>query len=83
MDMAVVEVQDYGRGIAPEDLPSIFNRFYQGGERSPGQHDGLGLGLSIAKAIVEQHGGAISASSEVGKGSTFTIKLPLADATEK
>jgi signal transduction histidine kinase len=78
--MAQIEVQDYGPGIAKEDLETIFKRFYQ--ISATDQHksvDGLGLGLFIARGIVEQHGGSITAQSEVGKGSTFVIRLPLTD----
>ena len=72
----VVEVSDTGMGISPETLPKIFNAFEQG-ERSRGQRfGGLGLGLAISRAIVELHGGSISASSEgKDKGATFTVRL--------
>ena len=67
---------DRGVGIAPEDLPHIFERFYQvrGGRRA----EGLGLGLHIARMLVEAHGGRIWAESELGKGSTFSFTLPAA-----
>ena len=72
----VVEVSDTGMGISPETLPKIFNAFEQG-ERSRGQgFGGLGLGLAISRAIIELHGGSISAASEgKGKGATFTVRL--------
>ncbi|MGQ9675052.1 MAG: PAS domain S-box protein [Chloroflexota bacterium] len=71
----VVAVRDRGQGIAPEDLPRIFERFY----RSKGQRkESLGLGLSIAKTLVEAHGGRIWVESELGKGSTFYFTLPIA-----
>jgi signal transduction histidine kinase/ActR/RegA family two-component response regulator len=72
----VVEVSDTGMGISPETLPKIFKAFEQG-ERSRGQgFGGLGLGLAISRAIVEMHGGSISASSEgPGKGATFVVRL--------
>jgi PAS domain S-box-containing protein len=72
----VVEVRDSGMGISPETLPKIFKAFEQG-ERSRGQgFGGLGLGLAISRAIVEMHGGSISASSEgPGKGATFAVRL--------
>ncbi len=68
-----ITIRDEGVGIPEEDLSNIFKQFYQ--VRS-GQHEGVGLGLSIVKNIVEQHGGYIHASSEVGKGSAFTFTLP-------
>jgi two-component system CheB/CheR fusion protein len=73
---ARIEVRDYGPGIAPENLGRIFNRFNQisADGRQP---DGLGLGLYIAKGIIEQHGGAISVQSKPGAGSAFIISLPL------
>jgi two-component system sensor histidine kinase BaeS len=68
-------VRDTGVGIAPEDLPHIFDRFYRG-EESRYQEDGeSGLGLAIAKSIVEAHGGTLSAESSHGQGTTFTIQL--------
>ncbi len=72
----VVEFSDTGMGISPETLPKIFNAFEQG-ERSQGQgFGGLGLGLAISRAIIELHGGSISAASEgKGKGATFTVRL--------
>lgn len=70
-----VKVRDEGIGIGEEELPRIFDRFERLSARSG--RDGLGLGLWIAKFIVEAHGGAILAESEVGKGSVFTMTLPL------
>jgi signal transduction histidine kinase len=69
-------VQDNGLGIPPEDLPYIFSRFYRGDKTR--QHNGeAGLGLAIAKSLVEAHGGKIFVQSEPGLGSTFIIRLPL------
>ena len=70
-------VKDNGRGIAAEDLPFIFDRFYRGDPSRP-QNGESGLGLAIAKSIVEAHGGTISASSALGQGAAFTIHLPTA-----
>ena len=73
---AVVQVRDFGMGIAQENLKRVFQRF----ERaiSASAITGLGLGLYISRQIVEAHGGEIWAESEVGKGSTFFVRLPLA-----
>jgi signal transduction histidine kinase len=71
---ATVQVRDTGMGIGPETLPRIWDRLYRGdASRSK---PGLGLGLSLVKAIVEAHGGAVSVDSTVGAGSTFTIRIP-------
>ncbi|MEO7135987.1 MAG: ATP-binding protein [Vicinamibacterales bacterium] len=73
-DEAVVRVTDSGVGIRPELLASMFELFVQG----PDEHGGLGIGLSLAKRLVEMHGGVITAHSEGrGKGSEFTVRLPL------
>src|SRR5262249_45779221 len=78
--MAQIEVQDYGPGIAEKDLDMIFRRFYQiSADNYRKKLNGLGLGLFISKGIIEQHGGEITARSEVGKGSTFIIRLPLTE----
>lgn len=74
----VLTIADTGRGIPPEDLPHIFERFFRkSGSTSDRSAAGFGLGLSIVKWIVDSHGGTIDAKSEVGKGTTFQIKLPL------
>ncbi len=75
IDEARLVVDDTGVGIAAEDLPRIFERFYRGSHSRSA--DGAGLGLSIAQWIAEQHGGAIEVTSTPGKGSTFTVRLPL------
>lgn len=73
-----VSVKDSGIGIAPEDLPKIFSKFYQcGGERMISDVNGTGIGLSIAKEIVELHGGKIWVESEKGRGARFIFTLPL------
>jgi signal transduction histidine kinase len=77
---AQVKVIDYGIGIAKEDLPHIFDRFYRADlSRSKERIDGYGLGLPIAKNIVESHGGKISVGSELGKGTTFQVILRIDD----
>ena len=68
---AIVEVADNGRGISPDQLPNIFRPFYTT------KGDGTGLGLSLARRIVEDHQGRIDVSSTVGKGTTFSVVLPL------
>jgi two-component system CheB/CheR fusion protein len=72
----IVQVHDTGMGIRPETLPRIFDAFEQGARSRKRVFGGLGLGLSISRAIMEMHGGSIAASSEgKDKGSTFTIRL--------
>ncbi len=75
-DDAVVEVVDTGIGIAPEDLAHVFDRFYQADPARVRKGEGSGLGLSIAKWIVEAHNGRIEIASDVGKGTTFTVFIP-------
>jgi two-component system, OmpR family, sensor histidine kinase CiaH len=71
---ASFSVSDFGMGIAKKDLPFIFDRFYRADiSRDKNQTDGYGLGLSIAKSIVDMHGGNISVSSKIGRGSTFKV----------
>jgi PAS domain S-box-containing protein len=72
---AVVRVIDHGIGIAPEDQNKIFERFERAGDTR--EYAGFGLGLWIARKIVESSGGRIAVASEPGKGATFTLKLPL------
>jgi signal transduction histidine kinase len=74
---AIVEVCDTGVGIAAEDLPRIFDRFYRVSSDRSRKTGGAGLGLSIAKWLASVHGGDITVESVVGKGSTFRVALPL------
>ena len=73
----ILQVQDTGAGIAAKDLPHVFDRFYRA-DQSRAQNGESGLGLAIARSIVEAHNGRITASSPPGQGTTFTITLPTA-----
>ena len=77
---ALLAVQDTGPGIAGEHLPRLFDRFYRTDAARSAESGGTGLGLAIAKWIAEAHGGRIGVSSTVGRGSTFTVFLPLVAA---
>jgi signal transduction histidine kinase len=72
-----ISVIDNGIGIPPADLPRIFERFFQVESHLTRRHGGMGLGLSVAKAMIEMHGGRIWAESVAGRGSNFTFLLPL------
>ncbi len=71
-----LEVRDYGPGIEPDELAQLFTRFYQGGAAHAHQGAGMGLGLYIAREIVEAHQGTITATSTIGEGTVFTVRLP-------
>lgn len=72
----VVEVADTGSGIAPEDLPRVFDRFWRADKSRSRRTGGSGLGLAIVRKLVEAHGGAVAARSEPGRGTVFTVRLP-------
>jgi signal transduction histidine kinase len=76
-DTAVFSVEDDGPGIAAEHLPRIFERFYRVDKARSRELGGTGLGLSIVKHLVESLGGAVSVSSEPGRGSRFVVRLPV------
>ena len=80
---ALVRVRDHGRGISPEHLPRLTERFYRvdaGQSRAKG---GTGLGLAIVKHIVARHRGRLSIESQLGKGATFIVALPLLDGEKR
>jgi two-component system sensor histidine kinase ResE len=78
-DFLELQVADEGQGIPREDLPYIFERFYKADKaRKRDTNAGTGLGLAIVKNLIDAHGGTIKAVSSPGKGTTFTIKLPVA-----
>ena len=78
---ALISVRDTGIGISAEMLPRIFDMFMQADRSIDRSHGGLGVGLTVARRLVELHGGSISAASDgIGKGSTFTVRVPLSVA---
>ncbi len=76
-DQAVVEVSDTGVGIAEEDLPRVFQRFWRAGSARDRASGGLGIGLAVVKEIVERHGGTVGVSRRPGGGTTFALRFPL------
>ncbi len=72
----VLQITDTGIGIAPEDIPKALSRFGQVDADLDRQYEGTGLGLPLTKALVEQHGGVLDLQSEVGVGTTVTVRLP-------
>jgi two-component system, OmpR family, sensor kinase len=75
-DWVVLTVSDTGQGIAVDDIPHVFDRFYRADRSRSSAVGSTGLGLSISKAIIESHGGTICVTSTLGQGSTFTVHLP-------
>ncbi len=78
-EQLILEVADTGRGIGKEDLERIFERFYRVDKVKP---DGSGIGLTLVKAFAEMHGGSVSVQSTVGKGTAFTVAIPIVHAAE-
>ena len=78
-DIATIAVRDTGIGIAPGDVGRVFDRFWRAdtARSRTGERAGIGLGLSIGKWVAEAHGGSIAVSSRPGRGSTFTVTLPV------
>ena len=74
---ALISVEDTGIGIAPEDIPSVFDRFWRADRARSDREDGTGLGMAIAKTIACAHGGQIIVTSQVGIGSCFQVWLPV------
>ena len=75
----LIKVKDNGRGIAKEDIPNIFNRFYQVDSSHSREHEGTGIGLALTKELIDLIGGTIVVESELEKGSTFSIKVPVSN----
>jgi signal transduction histidine kinase len=76
-DWATIRVADTGIGIDQDVVDRIFDRFYRADEARNRDSGGAGLGLAIAKQLVEEHGGRIAVESTPGKGTTFTVRLPM------
>ncbi|MGW7425239.1 sensor histidine kinase [Streptomyces sp. NPDC054813] len=79
-DEVVLTVTDTGKGIAPDDLPHVFERFWRAEKSRSRRTGGSGLGLPIVRHLVAAHGGTVEAASEPGKGAEFTLRLPAAEA---
>ncbi|MDD5597644.1 MAG: ATP-binding protein, partial [Victivallaceae bacterium] len=76
-EFVIIKVKDNGPGIAREHLPRLFERFYRVDKARSRKLGGTGLGLAIVKHIAQLHGGSISVESELGQGSTFTLRIPV------
>ena len=80
-EMARISITDHGIGIPERDIPLLFTRFFRAGNVNSGSHPGTGLGLAIVKQIIDHHDGSIQVESELGKGSTFLIDIPIMRGT--
>ncbi|MCM1981923.1 sensor histidine kinase [Lyngbya confervoides] len=78
-DRLWIDISDTGPGIAPEDLPHVFDRFWRSPQAQQTHSQGSGLGLAITRRLVELQGGTLTVQSQLGQGSTFRVSLPLAD----
>jgi two-component system, OmpR family, sensor histidine kinase SenX3 len=76
LGIVILEVVDTGVGIPTRDLPRVFERFYRVDRARSRETGGTGLGLAIVRHVAENHGGSVSVRSEIGAGSTFTVRLP-------
>jgi signal transduction histidine kinase len=76
-EMARISITDHGIGIPQSDIPLLFTRFFRAGNVNSGSHPGTGLGLAIVKQIIDHHHGNIEVVSELDKGSTFLIEIPI------
>ena len=76
--VAEIRIRDQGPGLAPEDIPRAFERFYRGAEARERWEGGSGLGLPIARWIVEKHEGRVDLSSVLGEGTEIRFRLPIA-----
>lgn len=76
---ATITVSDTGEGIAADEIPKLFTKFHRGTSTLTYNYEGSGIGLYLTKLIIDQHGGMIDVTSEVGKGTTFTVQLPLSE----
>ena len=83
LERMILEVSDTGIGIAPVDLPRVFEKFFRGGQRDAKKHQGTGLGLAIVKSIADRHHGQVWAESQLGKGSTFFFAIPFRQPRQK
>ena len=76
-NFAVISIADTGIGIAPDEIPKLFTKFHRATSTLQYDYEGVGIGLYITKLVITQFGGDVSVASTLGKGSTFTIRLPL------